>query len=236
MIRKLFLYAFLATSLICGGAEPPNDLLLENVDGQIALRWNDNSSDEAGFKIYRSEDGENFNQITTVEANVYKYIDNDVLPSTNYWYKVAAFNDLGESITSNIIVGLSNGDLINISTRGYVGKDDKVMITGFIVKNKSSKFLIRGIGPTLLNYGLLGAIINPTLNLYNGSSFLYKNDDWGGDSNVKKMAEKLSAFPIDGNSKDAAFLVTLPPGTYTIIMSGVDGGEGIGLIEIYQIN
>ena len=69
--------------------------------------------------------------------------------------------------------------LTNISTRGYVGSDQKVMIAGLIVSGQASKILVlRGIGPSLTAQGVIGAINDPTLSLMdaNGTQLL-SNDD-----------------------------------------------------------
>jgi hypothetical protein len=35
--------------------------------------------------------------------------------------------------------------------------------------------------------------------------------------------------------QESAMLVTLNPGTYTLIVSGFDGGAGIALVEVYEM-
>ena len=36
------------------------------------------------------------------------------------------------------------------------------------------------------------------------------------------------------NSFESAIIATLPPGLYTVLLSGMNNGTGIGLIEIYE--
>ncbi len=69
---------------------------------QIDLSWTDNSDNEDGFKIERSEDGVNFDQIDTVGADITSYSDTTVAESTTYWYQVRAYNAGGDSEYSNI--------------------------------------------------------------------------------------------------------------------------------------
>ena len=65
---------------------------------------------------------------------------------------------------------------------------------------------------------------------------LAENDDWVDSSSVIfPVATRVGAFPIDARSKDAALLVTLAPGAYTAQVSGVNGGIGIGLVELYEV-
>src|SRR5690606_27824327 len=68
---------------------------------QISLSWQDNSSNEAGFKVERSTGGSTFSQIATVGANISTYTDNSVMPGGKYTYRVRAYNDAGDSAYSN---------------------------------------------------------------------------------------------------------------------------------------
>jgi probable HAF family extracellular repeat protein len=129
--------------------------------------------------------------------------------------------------------------LVNISSRGEVRTGGDVMIAGFVVTgNAPRKLLIRGVGPTLAKLGVSGVLANPVLQLYQGSTPIFTNDDWGtGDSStlVAPAAAQVGAFALDVGSKDAALLVTLAPGVYTAQVSGADGGTGIALIEVYEV-
>ena len=44
------------------------------------------------------------------------------------------------------------------------------------------------------------------------------------------------AFPFANGSRDAAILVMLPPGAYTAQLSGVSGGTGVGIVEVYDVD
>src|SRR5439155_203397 len=68
---------------------------------QINLGWTDNSTDENGFKIYRSTDGISFSLIATLGPNVTTYSNTGRLPATTYYYKVLAYNVNGSSPYSN---------------------------------------------------------------------------------------------------------------------------------------
>ncbi|MDQ3414451.1 MAG: putative Ig domain-containing protein, partial [Verrucomicrobiota bacterium] len=124
--------------------------------------------------------------------------------------------------------------LTNISTRGYVGTDQKVMIAGLIVSGQASKMVvIRGIGPSLTEKGVIGAIADPTLSLMdaNGTQ-LSSNDDYAGlpaEDQGTLVANNLT--PTD--SREAALVATLPTGNYTAILRGKT--NGFGLVEVYDI-
>ena len=68
---------------------------------QINLSWSDNSSDETGFKVERSTNGTTWTQVGTVGANVKTYPATDLTASTQYWFRVRAYNAAGDSGYSN---------------------------------------------------------------------------------------------------------------------------------------
>ncbi len=82
----------------------------------IDLSWADNSDNETGFRIYRSTDGTNFTELDTVGADIVTFKDITASPSTDYWYRVTAYNDITESDPTNT-------ENIN-SGFGPVGPDD----------------------------------------------------------------------------------------------------------------
>ena len=121
--------------------------------------------------------------------------------------------------------------LINISTRGKVLTGDNVMIGGFIIQGDAAKtVLIRAVGPNLANYGVTGVLANPKLQLYSGQTVIATNDDWGTSTNASAITATGLA-PV--NAKESAILITLQPGAYTAIVSGADGGSGVGIVEVF---
>jgi hypothetical protein len=124
--------------------------------------------------------------------------------------------------------------LSNIATRGKVLTGADVMIAGFTLMGGDPKtVVIRGIGPSLTAYGVPGALANPTLQVYSGSTVIATNDNWGSlNTTDKGVLTSLSLTPT--HSLEAAVVLTLPPGPYTAILSGVNKGTGVGLIEVYD--
>jgi sugar lactone lactonase YvrE len=131
--------------------------------------------------------------------------------------------------------------LSNISTRGVVGAGADVMIGGFIVGsgNGAAKLLIRAIGPSLTQFGVAGALTDPTLSLRNANGAeIAQDDDWslvinGDDANMKAI-QNTGLAPSDDH--ESAILTTLPNGNYTAIVAGYNGGTGVGLVEVYNLN
>ena len=123
--------------------------------------------------------------------------------------------------------------LSNLSTIYRAGTGDDVLIAGFTVSGDVAKtLLIRGVGPALGLFNVPDRLADPKLEIYRGSRKLAENNDW--NARVAAATPGLG-FALDAGSKDAALLVTLPPGGYTAQLSGADGGTGTGLIEIYEL-
>ncbi len=81
---------------------PSNLTSLALSSTQIKLNWLDNSADELGFKIQRSQDGINFVEVASTGANVVNYTNTNLSASTSYYYRVIAYNGAGDSSPSNI--------------------------------------------------------------------------------------------------------------------------------------
>jgi hypothetical protein len=126
--------------------------------------------------------------------------------------------------------------LANISTRGFVQTGDNVMIGGFILggSNQNTGIVIRGIGPSLAQFGLSNLLADPTLELRDGNGMLLvANDNWQDDP---ASAAQLTARGLaPQNLLESGIFAALPPGAFTAILAGKNSGTGIGLIEIYNV-
>jgi hypothetical protein len=128
----------------------------------------------------------------------------------------------------------SNSKLANISTRGSVGTGDNVLISGFIVGDVgSATVIVRALGPSLTSYGVSGVLSDPTLTIYDSSgTAIVSNDNW--QQNVNSIdIQKNGLAP--SNPLESALVLHLPAGAYTAIVSGANGGTGIGLVEVYTL-
>jgi hypothetical protein len=147
----------------------------------------------------------------------------------------------GKSGTTGIgsveVYGVSataNAKLVNISTRGFVDTDDKVMIGGFIVGpagSANTTMVIRAIGPSLTQYGISNALQDPMLELHDANGGVFSNDNWQDDPNAGLIPTSLQ--PND--PKESATYQTLAPGAYTVIVRGKDNGVGVALVEVYNV-
>ncbi len=130
---------------------------------------------------------------------------------------------------------------INMSARTFVGTGASILIAGFTIKGDAPKtVLVRGIGPGLTQFGVTGVLAAPQLSLYRSSDSaqLQQNIGWLTAPNAAQIgltAAQVGAFSIPANSPDSAILMTLDPGSYTAQVSGVGGGTGVALVEIYEV-
>jgi hypothetical protein len=133
----------------------------------------------------------------------------------------------------DIETGVS-AELTNASTRGFVGTDENVMIAGFIASggNGSTEVVVRGLGPTLTQFGVSGALADPALTLVDGNGNIVRsNNNWKD----RQQAEIQATGKAPPNDLEAAILTTVAPGNYTVILSGNGGGTGIGLVDVYKL-
>lgn len=89
----------------------PSNLRTESafVD-KIILKWNDNTTTEKGFIIFRGAVSGVLSEIARVGANVTDYTDNVLDTNLIYVYKVKAFTNINQSFESNFItVGFASG-------------------------------------------------------------------------------------------------------------------------------
>jgi hypothetical protein len=125
---------------------------------------------------------------------------------------------------------------LNISTRLRVETGDRVMIGGFIITGSGSKrVVLRGLGPSLSNFGVPDVLADPVLELRDASGgLLLTNDNW--QDNATDQGSQLVALGLAPQySNEAAFVASLPSGdSYTAILTGKNGGTGVGLVEVYD--
>src|SRR5439155_1197421 len=82
-------------------AAPSNLAATAVSSSRIDLAWADNSSNEDGFKLYRSADGVNWVWFASAGANVTAYTWWGAAPNTTYYFRVAASSAGGDSAYSN---------------------------------------------------------------------------------------------------------------------------------------
>ena len=170
--------------------------------------------------------------------------DNNLEAAIDATLNPGAYTAIVRSTNNNTGVGLvevydlSQGvaaKLGNISTRAFVSTGGNIVIAGFILgsHNDNDRIVVRGIGPSLTALGVANALANPTLELRdNNGAVLFTNNDW--QDNPAQATELTAAGLAPTNPLESAIAATLPAGHYTALLSGVNNGTGVGLVEVYD--
>jgi uncharacterized repeat protein (TIGR01451 family) len=210
------------------------DLLLDPV---IELRG------ASGNLIFRNDDWKD-TQRNQIEGTPFQPTDDresvivTTLPPTSYTVILTGKNGTTGIGAVEVYDNNQGGDseLANMSTRGFVQTDDKVMIGGFTlgVSNGATRIAVRGLGPSLAQSGLANVLADPTLELRDANgALLVANDDWQSDPvSAAQLTANGLALP---NPKESGIFTSLPGGQFTAILAGKNGGIGVGLAEIYNL-
>lgn len=131
--------------------------------------------------------------------------------------------------------------LANLSSRGFVGAGESILITGVVVNDTAGKqYLARAVGPALTGFGVAGALAQPVLRILDASGReLARNSGWqsGPDAvDIPNLAKGVGAFPFANGSRDSALLAHLPYGQFTLQIASATTGTGVALAELYEID
>jgi len=122
--------------------------------------------------------------------------------------------------------------LVNMSTRGFVGTGEDVLIGGLIVRgNDPLDVLVRASGPSLSQFGIQNPVADTILELFRGDELIANNDNWQSDQ-ATEIGDTDFA-PSDPN--EAAIIVTLDPGSYTAVVRGTGASTGVGIVETFVV-
>jgi PKD repeat protein len=129
--------------------------------------------------------------------------------------------------------------LTNVSARMEVTPGDGVLIAGLVIAGDVPKtVLIRGVGPTLSDFGVTGALADPSIAVFSGATQVASNTGWGTGSNnaaqIVSVSAQVGAFALPAGSNDCALLLTLQPGAYTVVITSVSNSTGVALVEVYD--
>ncbi len=130
--------------------------------------------------------------------------------------------------------------LAALSVRSQVGTGEAILIAGFVLAGDAPrKVIVRALGP-----GLAGAVVAPLadpqlqvwkLDPATGAwSPVGANDDWDGTPETVAVFQSAGMGALTAGSKDAALVLTLEPGIYTVQTGGVGRATGVALTEIYE--
>lgn len=144
--------------------------------------------------------------------------------------------DTGGGTTGGTPAG---GYLGNLSIRSTAGSGTQTLIVGVTVGGAGTsgdkRLLIRGIGPALGGFGLAGALADPRLEVYSGSTVIAANDNWDAAATPSATQSSVGAFALTAGSRDAALIGNTPSGGYTVQITGAAGTTGVALAELYDL-
>lgn len=125
------------------------------------------------------------------------------------------------------------GRSLNLSARSHVLTGDNIAFGGLIIAgNAPKRLIIRGLGPSLPSY-VPNRLADPVLKIFDSSSStaIATNNDWKNNQQAEIIATGLAP----SNDAEAAIVITLAPGAYTVQLSGNGNTTGIGLLDIYDL-
>jgi hypothetical protein len=134
----------------------------------------------------------------------------------------------------NLDDNTSASNLANISTRSFVQTGNNVMIAGVIVQGiDNENVIVRGLGPTLSQFGVPSVLADPMLELRDvNGNLVASNDNWK-DTQQTEIETTGLAPP---NDKESAISATLSSANYTAILRGKNNTTGNALVEVYALH
>ncbi len=142
------------------------------------------------------------------------------------------------SASAPSIAAASSGTSLALSTLGSVPSGGNFGTNFTISGTTAETVLIRAVGPSLTPvFGTSGVVPNPQLQVQQQgqSTVLAANGGWASDQAIANATTAEAVFPLQSNSRDAAVLVSLQPGTYTAQVSDLNGNAGTVLVQVVQV-
>lgn len=135
----------------------------------------------------------------------------------------------------------AGGRLANLSTRAQAGPGIN-LIPGFVVAGAGPKsFLIRAVGPTLGQLGVIGALADPSMELHttlaDTDTVIAQNNNWGTAPNLAQLVAATlatGAFALPPASLDAAVFIAAAPRGHSVLLGSGTGTTGLALVEVYD--
>lgn len=128
---------------------------------------------------------------------------------------------------------------VNVSSRDRIATADGVCIAGFVIGGSSPRnVLLRAVGPSLAPLGVTDPLPDPTFTVHHGNVTIAANDNWAdaGAAALATAFSRVGAFDfLSPTTRDAAMVLRLDPGVYSMVARSVDGSPGTVLLEVYDI-
>ena len=145
-------------------------------------------------------------------------------------------------IFSGSAAGSQDQAIVNISTLARLNSATDAIVSWFVISGSASRnVLVRAVGPTLAAFGVADAIQQPVLSVFQGERMISTNSGWAGATRASAEPltdafDRAGAFRLaDENSRDAALVLSLAPGAYTVQVKSGDQSTGAALLEVYDL-
>jgi WD40 repeat protein len=127
----------------------------------------------------------------------------------------------------------------NISTRGFVGTGEQLMVGGVIVRSVGDpsnptprQLLVRGLGPSLSQFNVPNPLQDPILEIHDSNGTTTGiNDDW----KIPRESDIRSTGLAPNDNREAAIFLQLVPGNFTALLRGKNNTTGAGIIEVFAL-
>jgi hypothetical protein len=223
---------------------PDPRLALQAVGHAAALLSNDNWEDGSGRERVAAA-------ATAAGAFAFRPASRDaalvatLTPETGRTFTVqaTAADTSTEGVVLSELYDLAGPDdavrLESVSLLAWAGADERTLAPGFTIAGAApQRLLIRAVGPGLAAFGVADAMTDPEISVIPAgcTTPVARNSDWANDPAVATASAAAGAFPLAPDGRDAAVVATLPPGGYTLAVSGAGGASGVVLLEIYGLD
>jgi len=159
-------------------------------------------------------------------------------------YSVTVSNSAGsvKSATASLVVNAAAtfNRMCTISVRTVVDASNPSSVIGFVTDGSNTRrFLVRGVGPGLSAYGATGVLAQPKIEVRSKvlgvETVIASNSSWSAEPKAAEAFIESGAFALAAGSADAAAVIEVPAGSYTVTLTGVAGSTGVALVEIYEL-
>ena len=204
--------------------------LVTGTGGAAGLRFIEyRSKNLTGGMIDTSQRAAGSRQMTDAEAEFYR------VPANVFggWAPLASTDTSSPAGLVTASPADSSTRLVSLAVRSFAGTGEQTLIAGFGLSGTGTKdVLIRGIGPTLAEFGVPGALADPRLKFQQGTAVLAENDDWGNVPALLAASQSVGAFALAAEAKDAALLAGVGAASYSAQINSAN--TGVALIEVYD--
>ncbi|MCX6953764.1 MAG: hypothetical protein NTV51_16555 [Verrucomicrobia bacterium] len=144
-------------------------------------------------------------------------------------------------LASLLATSAAASQLVNLSARAVAYPEADAIFAGFTISGTApKKLLLRAAGPALGSFGVPNALTAVQLRLVKDGVVLAENSGWDASAAdgvaLATAARSVGAFALAAGSRDAALIVSLPPGAYSLVVSPAGtAAPGVALVELYDL-